>query len=83
MLTDKQATHRTRQLHWIENEHSKHQNITTGLLQGYLQIQAVPWDESREQNDASLLEVYGSLTAVRRKFAERFVGRDPPIQVLT
>ena len=27
---------------------------------------------------ASLMEVYGSPTAVRQKFAERFAGRDPP-----
>jgi hypothetical protein len=27
---------------------------------------------------ASLKEVYGSPTAVCQKFAERFVGRDPP-----
>jgi hypothetical protein len=28
---------------------------------------------------ASLMEVYGSPTVVRQKFAERFAGRDPPI----
>jgi len=27
---------------------------------------------------ASLMEVYGSSTVVRQKFAERFAGRDPP-----
>jgi hypothetical protein len=27
---------------------------------------------------ASLMEVYGSPTVVRQKFAERFAGRDPP-----
>jgi hypothetical protein len=34
-----------------------------------------------EQNRviASLMEVYGSPTAVSQKFAERFAGRDPPI----
>jgi hypothetical protein len=28
---------------------------------------------------ASLMEVYGSPTVVRRKFVERFAGRDPQI----
>jgi hypothetical protein len=28
---------------------------------------------------ASLMEVYGSPTVVRQKFAEPFAGRDPPI----
>jgi hypothetical protein len=27
---------------------------------------------------ASLMEVYGSPTVARQKFAERFAGRDPP-----
>ena len=27
---------------------------------------------------ASLMEVYGSPTVIRKKFAERFAGRDPP-----
>ena len=27
---------------------------------------------------ASLMEVYGSPTVVRQKYAERFAGRDPP-----
>jgi len=27
---------------------------------------------------ANLVEVYGSPTVVRQKFAERFAGRDPP-----
>jgi hypothetical protein len=32
---------------------------------------------------AILMEVYGSPTVVRQKFAQRFAGRDPPIQLLT
>ena len=31
---------------------------------------------------ASLMEVYGSPTVVRQKFAERFAGRDPPSRLM-
>jgi hypothetical protein len=32
---------------------------------------------------AGLMEVYGSPTVARQKFAERYAGRDQPSQVLT
>jgi hypothetical protein len=38
-----------------------------------------PWEQTLEQRRvvASLMEVYGSPTIVRQKFAERFAGGDP------